>query len=92
MFSRETGNVYFNRHGSHTRPEIEETASFSFDAEPVSQITSVCDGCWESDDSQLVVGVGRDEVGSGDDNFENGAAVLTEQMDFVNDYQPNSLK
>ena len=33
----------------------------------------------------------RDEVGPGDDDFENGAAVLTEQVDFVNDYQPNSL-
>ena len=92
MLSRKTGNVNFNRHGPDRGPEIEEAPTFRLDAEPVGQISGVCNGRRQPDDSQLVVGVGRDEVGPRDDDFENGATVLTQQVDFVDDYQSNSLE
>ena len=81
----------FDRNRTNGRTEVEETAAISLDAKPVGQVSRVCDGRRQSDDSQLVVGVRRDEVGSGDDNFEDWTAVLAEKVDLVDHDQPDGL-
>ena len=91
MFPGKSGNVNFDGYGTNRWPEVEEATPVSLDAEPVGQISSICYGRRESDNSQFVVGVRRDEVGSRDDDLEDGASILTQQMDFVDDDESNGL-
>ena len=75
----------FDRNRTNGRTEVEEAAAVGLDAEPVRQVSRVCDSRRQSDDSELVVGVRRDEVRPGDDHFEDWTAVLTEKVDLVDD-------
>lgn len=91
VLSRKAGNVDFDRNRTYRRPEVKEPSSFGLYPEPVGQVPRVGHGRRQSDDPQLVVGVRRDEVGSGDDDFEDGASILPEEVDLVDDDEPHGL-
>ena len=78
------------RDGADRGPEVEESGLP--DAQPVGQVAGIGQRRGQADEADLALRVGRDEVGPRDDDFENGATVLTQQVDFVDDYQSNSLE
>ena len=55
VFPRKPGNVALERHGTHRRPEIEE--SHLSDAEPVGEVSGVGEGRRQTDDPYALVGV-----------------------------------
>lgn len=82
-FAREALDVHLERNGPHRGLEVEEAALT--DAQPVGEIARVRQRRREANDAHRLVRVRRDEVGARDDYFEDRAAVLTEQVDLVDD-------
>ena len=96
MFPRKPGNVALERHGTHRRPEIEE--SHLSDAEPVGEVSGVGEGRRQADDPYALVGVRWYEVGSRNNHFEylkmSNVKKTLEDIDikFIFFFKGNSIK
>mmetsp|Transcript_24205 Transcript_24205/g.60096 ORF Transcript_24205/g.60096 Transcript_24205/m.60096 type:complete len:225 (+) Transcript_24205:2740-3414(+) len=83
--SREALDVTLERHGAHRGAEVEEP--LIFDAEPVTQVPRVGKRRGQPHNAHWVVGPRRDVPHTRYDDFENGPAVGTQQMNFVDHHQ-----
>mmetsp|Transcript_22270 Transcript_22270/g.39649 ORF Transcript_22270/g.39649 Transcript_22270/m.39649 type:complete len:224 (+) Transcript_22270:1484-2155(+) len=70
-------------HRPHRRLEVVE--AYNPDAQPVSDVVRVGQGCAQADEADGLVQVARDISHSGHDDFQNGPSILPQQVDLVDD-------
>lgn len=68
--------MYFKWNRSNRRLEIIQSALFN--SEPISKISRVRESSGQTDDSNRLMRVAADKVGSRDDDLQNGTTIFAE--------------